>query len=484
MVRTSLLFLLAALLCLPWADLQISTLDPWLELSRLGWGLLTPLPPSTPTLLDALANTLAFALQGVALGAVAGFWLALFYRWQWVRTLAAFIRSIHELFWALLFVQLVGLSSVAGVLAIAIPYAGTFAKIYGELFEEVDPAALEALPAGTSRLSAFFFTVLPPAWPHLLTYTRYRLECGIRSSAVLGFIGLPTVGFHLETALKQGMYSEAAALFYALVLVIVTLHLWMRRQLLPLYLLLALWWLPPAAQVNPTLVWQFFTVDIVPAPLRAGWDGAALWLWLQALWLKQIGPGLANTVVLGLIALVATSGVTLLTFPLVSRLFGNIFTRSTGHVFLVLMRSAPEYLLAFVGLLLWGPSMLPAIVALGLHNGAIIAHLVGHYSNELNLREDAVTGFNRYFYEVLPRVYRTFLAFTLYRFEILLRESAILGILGIPTLGFFIDSAFSEFRFDRALLLLLVTALLNMAVDMIARHLRRRLQLSTHPEDL
>ena len=148
------------------------------------------------------------------------------------------------------------------------------------------------------------------------------------------------------------------------------------------------------------------------------------------------------------------------------------------------MRSAPEYLLAFVGLLLWGPSMLPAMVALGLHNGAIIAHLVGHYSNELTLRDDAVTGFNRYCFEVLPRIYRSFLAFTLYRFEILLRESAILGILGIPTLGFFIDSAFSEFRFDRAVLLLLVTALLNMAVDVIARHLRRRLQLTTHPEDL
>lgn len=484
MVRTSLLFLVLALLCLPWADFQISTLDPWLELGRLGWGLLTPQAVSPMTLLDALANTLAFALQGVALGAIGGFGLALFYRWQWVRTFAAFIRSIHELFWALLFVQLVGLSSVAGVLAIAIPYAGTFAKIYGELFEEVDPAAADALPFATGRLSGFFFTVLPPAWPHMLTYTRYRLECGIRSSAVLGFIGLPTVGFHLETALKQGMYSDAATLFYALVIVIVTLHWWMRRTLLPVYLIAALWWLPPVAQINPALIWQFLTVDIVPAPLRAGWNGSGLWLWLQAMWFKQILPGLGNTLVLGLLALIATAAVTLVTFPWVSRLFGNRLTRGAGHGFLVLMRSAPEYLLAFVGLLLWGPSMLPAVVALGLHNGAIIAHLVGHYSNELRLREDAIHGFNRYFYEVLPRVYRTFLAFTLYRFEILLRESAILGMLGIPTLGFFIDSAFTEFRFDRAMLLLLVTALLNMTVDILARFLRRRLQLSTHPEDL
>lgn len=484
MVRTSLLFVVAALLCLPWADLAVSTPDPWSELGRLGRGLLSPVTPSFSTLMESLANTLAFALQGVALGAVAGLVLALFYRHWWVRTFSAFARAIHELFWALLFVQLAGLSPLAGVLAIAIPYAGTFAKIYGELFEEVDPAAAAALPPGTSRLSAFFYTVLPPCWPHMVTYTRYRLECGIRSSAVLGFIGLPTVGFHLETALKQGQYSEAAALFYALVLVIVTLHGWMRRRLLPVYVLAAVWWLPPVAQVNWALVWQFFSSDVVPAPIRNGWNGDALWHWLLALGQKQILPGLANTVVLGLLALLATSAVTLLTFPWISRLFGNVASRGAGHVFLVLMRSAPEYLLAFVGLLLWGPGMLPAIVALALHNGAIIAHLVGHYCNELQLREDAVRGVNRYLFEVLPRIYRTFLAFTLYRFEILLRESAILGVLGIPTLGFFIDSAFSEFRFDRALLLLLVTALLNMLVDTIARHLRRRLQLSTHPEDL
>jgi phosphonate transport system permease protein len=301
---------------------------------------------------------------------------------------------------------------------------------------------------------------------------------------VLGFIGLPTVGFHLETALKQGQYSEAAALFYALVIVIFSLHWWMRQRLLPFYLLAVLIWLPPVAQLDWSLVLRFFTEDIVPAPIRQGWNGSGLWQWLQLMWQQQIAPGLGNTLVLAALALIATSLVTLVTFPAISHLFGRPLSRSGGHLFLVLMRSAPEYLLAFVGMLLWGPSMLPAIVALSLHNGAIIAHLVGHYSDSIVLRDDAPGGLNRYLFEVLPRIYRTFLAFTLYRFEILMRETAMLGILGIPTLGFFIDSAFTEFRFDRAMLLLLVTALLNMAVDALARGLRRRLHLSSQPENL
>ena len=51
-------------------------------------------------------------------------------------------------------------------------------------------------------------------------------------------------------------------------------------------------------------------------------------------------------------------------------------------------------------------------------------------------------------------------------------------MLGISTLGFYIDSAFEEFRFDRAFALILASALINLLVDALARALRRRLHLS------
>src|SRR5690554_7385812 len=75
--------------------------------------------------------------------------------------------------------------------------------------------------------------------------------------------------------------------------------------------------------------------------------------------------------------------------------------------------------------------MLPAVVALALHNGGIIGHLIGRQTNTIQLRPDAPTGFTRYSWELVPRVYRSFLAFLFYRWEIIMRETAILGILGI-----------------------------------------------------
>jgi len=126
--------------------------------------------------------------------------------------------------------------------------------------------------------------------------------------------------------------------------------------------------------------------------------------------------------------------------------------------------------------------MVPAIVALALHNGAIIGHLIGRYSGSLPLRPDSPRGIDLYAWEVLPRVYPQFLAFLFYRWEVIIRETAILGILGIHTLGFFVDNALAELRFDRAVLLIVVTAGLNIAVDVLSRWIRARLRLKTTPE--
>ena len=65
-----------------------------------------------------------------------------------------------------------------------------------------------------------------------------------------------------------------------------------------------------------------------------------------------------------------------------------------------------------------------------------------------------------------------------------MRETAILGILGIATLGFYIDSAFADSRFDRALLLIVITAFLNLGIDALSRTIRAKLRLQTRAEEV
>lgn len=489
LVRTSLGFLAIAIALTFIADIEITTLDPWTELKRLGMGILTPDFFATENLGGAILNTLAFAILGVALGNASGFGLALAFQYRIIRMGCAFIRAIHELFWALLFLQIFGLTPLTGVLAIAIPYAGIFAKVYSEILEESDPAPLRIIPASTSTISTFLYARLPDAWVHFKTYALYRLECGLRSSAVLGFVGLPTVGFHLESAFSQGKYSEVAALLILFYIIIATIRKWMHVKMAPLYILLALLVIPWGGEISMTNIARFFTEDIIPYPLRVAEsiDGAALaafGAWLSKLLMDQALPGIVSTIILTQIALVAAGALTLLFFPLISPKFFGLWGRTAGHVFLVIMRSTPEYVLALIFLLLWGPSMLPAIIALALHNGAIIGHLIGRHTEAVKLRPDHSKGLDLYAYDIVPRIYPQFLAFLFYRWEVIMRETAILGILGITTLGFYIDSAFADLRFDRAVLLIFITALLNLVIDALSRHIRSRLRLQTRAEEV
>jgi phosphonate transport system permease protein len=483
-VRTGLTFVGIALVCLLFADLEITTSHPWLEMGRLASGLLTPDFFATDRLFEVILHTVAFAIVGVALANVVGFLLALAFHYRIVRVGCALARAVHELFWALIFLQVFGLSALTGVLAIAIPYSGIIAKVYSEILEESDPSPLQAVPAGSNSICVFLFVRLPDAWAHFRTYSLYRVECGLRSSAVLGFVGLPTLGFHLESAFSQGHYSEVWAILILFYLVIATIRWWLRPKLVPLYILGALYVLPGGLGISLDNVVRLLTHDIVPHPLRVA-DSidastlADLASWTWQLLAFQVAPGVANTVLLTMIALVGSGILALIFFPLISPKFFGPTGRYSGHLFLVVVRSTPEYILAYIFLQLWGPSMLPAIVALSLHNGGIIGHLIGRYTENLAQRPDSPTGVNLYAYEILPRVYPQFLAFLFYRWEVILRETAILGILGIHTLGFYVDSAFADIRFDRALFLILVTALLNLVVDALSRAIRARLRLKT-----
>ena len=120
-------------MCLIFADIAISTGDPWREFGLLLTGIVTPISINRQPRV-AIAYTLAFALLGVAFANVM-VGLALIFHYRIVRVGCAFIRAIHELFWALIFLQMFGLSPLTGVLAITIPYAGIIAKV-AEILEK------------------------------------------------------------------------------------------------------------------------------------------------------------------------------------------------------------------------------------------------------------------------------------------------------------------------------------------------------------
>jgi phosphonate transport system permease protein len=243
-------FWLGAAFVLLWPLMVATEFRPWVLVERenlkvTGQFLASFLPPAhAPEFLLMVAReswrTVAIATAGITLALVLAVPLTLlstrvlsisaltgrmargpFWLRQAVRALLIVLRSVPELVWALVFVRVVGLGPTAGVLAIALTYAGMLGKVYGEILESGETHATEALLRnGSSRLQAFAYGLLPQNAAELTSYTVYRWECAIRSSVVLGFVGAGGLGQQLDNSMKMfngGEVLTMLAVFVALV---------------------------------------------------------------------------------------------------------------------------------------------------------------------------------------------------------------------------------------------------------------------------
>jgi phosphonate transport system permease protein len=175
----------------------------------------------TLALLLAIPLTLA-STAALSVSALSGRMHALpFLLRQAIRWLLIVLRSVPELVWALVFVRVVGLGPTAGVLAIALTYSGMLGKVYGEILESGEShATTSLLRNGSGRLQAFVYGLLPTNAPELTSYTVYRWECAIRSSAVLGFVGAGGLGQQMDMSMKMFNGAEVSTMLLAFIFLV------------------------------------------------------------------------------------------------------------------------------------------------------------------------------------------------------------------------------------------------------------------------
>ena len=218
------------------------------------------LPPATAPeflglLIKATLETLAMATAGIALAFLIATPLALLMTHSLsvsrigpgpgrrrseglrvvARALLTLLRAIPELVWALVLVRALGLGPGAGVLALAVTYGGMLGKVYAEILESGDTRPARALlEAGSGRLAALCYGLLPGAAQELASYTVYRWECAVRASVVMGFVGAGGLGQLMDQSMKMlngGEASTILLMFLLLVLLADGLSAALRRLL-------------------------------------------------------------------------------------------------------------------------------------------------------------------------------------------------------------------------------------------------------------
>lgn len=162
---------------------------------------------------------------------------------------------------------------------------------------------------------------------------------------------------------------------------------------------------------------------------------------------------------------------------------GYMTLRSCARALTILMRAVPEYILAFLLLAVLGPQTAwPAIVALAIHNGGILARLSGETIENLEpapLQAMASLGARRgnvVLFGVFPLALGRFLLYFFYRFETCVREATVLGMLGVVSLGYWIQDARTRQFYDEMVFLVCLGVLLVFAADLASALARRFLR--------
>lgn len=189
---------------------------------------------------SATIRTLVYAITGMTIGLVLSFFTGIFASGKlqkstlgrkftkgvW-RSILGVVRGVHELVWAWLFVAYIGLTPVAGVLAIGIPYGAALGRVFADILNDVPEEPIKSLESsGANKKQVILYGYLPYARRDMISYSLYRLECAIRASVIMSFIGLGGLGYNIQLALSDLDYNRAATFIYFLIILITLIDIW------------------------------------------------------------------------------------------------------------------------------------------------------------------------------------------------------------------------------------------------------------------
>lgn len=496
-------------------------------------------PATDPAFLQVVAEaavtTLALALLGtvaaLALGLLGGLVLADITwgdRLPWPVRLARLllrgwfvaVRSVHELVWALLFVGVLGFDPLVAVLALALPFAAQAAQVFGETFDATPRQPLRALQrAGVRTPVALVYALLPASASLLLSYSFYRFECALRSTVVLGIAGVGGLGFEMAVSLQSRNWDEVWTLVAAILLLAAAVELWSVRVRADLAVVTCSDWSsgqerlvagrrPPGLRrttkaslllIAPGTVAAWWWVGLDPSALWAPRSLAATDRLLGDLWPPELPVGgwpvlveaSLDTLAMAVLAMAVAVAVTLSVGPWASRPradrrgatgWGRLASWALARLVLLVLRSVPPTVWAVIALFALFPGVLPGALALGVYTAGVLGRLAAEAWETIDLaprdalRRAGVPRVAAAAVSLGPPSAHHLLTYTVNRFEICVRDTAIVGVVGAAGLGRVLAEGLASVAYPVVATVLLASLTVSVVVETLSRRLGRSLR--------
>ncbi|MBM7771419.1 phosphonate transport system permease protein [Actinokineospora baliensis] len=234
-------------------------------------------------------------------------------------------------------------------------------------------------------------------------------------------------------------------------------------------------------------VFAWETTEVSPGALVDGWRGMARFL-AEALppdldWATVVQPGLEaclTTLAIGLLGTTLSVPAALL-FAVMGTRGRNRIVYQVSRSVMSFLRAVPDVVFALIFVTAVGLGPFAGVLALICHNVGVMGKLWSEAMDEVDpgpadaLRVSGASEPQVIANAVLPAVVPALIGLLLYRFDVNVRSSLVLGLVGAGGVGFLINQSIQLFEFDEMATYILMVLVLVVAVDLLSAAVRRRL---------
>lgn len=225
---------------------------------------------------------------------------------------------------------------------------------------------------------------------------------------------------------------------------------------------------PEALVTGARGMWGFLTEAIPPdlsAEVLSGGAAGAL----TTLWIGLLGTTMSIPFALLLAVLGART-----TAP-------NRFVYQVARAIMSFFRAVPDIVFALIFVTAVGLGPFAGVLALICHNMGVMGKLWSEAMEDVDpgpeqaLRTAGASRWQVVVNATIPSVLPQLTGLLLYRFDVNVRSSLVLGLVGAGGIGLLINKSIKTFQFDEMMTYLLIVLLLIIAVDQASAWIRKRL---------
>jgi phosphonate transport system permease protein len=159
----------------------------------------------------------------------------------------------------------------------------------------------------------------------------------------------------------------------------------------------------------------------------------------------------------------------------------NGFTWAVGRGLLVASRSVNTVIWGLLFVAIFGPGPLAGIAAVAARSVGFLAKLVAEAIEEAGrgpieaIESTGAGTLQVYLVGILPQVLPVLIGTTVYRWDINVRESSVLGFVGAGGIGIYLYASINQFAWQRVLVVLIAILAIVVASEAISAYIRARI---------